>query len=836
MDFETTATPEALLARVDFFRSKASQKLDPALRSEMGQFFTPSSVASLMASMLSKRPQTLNILDAGAGVGSLSAACVAELCQWQERPYQVNVTAYEIEPVLREYLHVTLNDCAQLCKQEGIHFDYEIIEEDFIAVSVRELGQGPLFAHPFRRYNCAILNPPYRKINSASQTRSLLRRVGVETSNLYAAFLWLAVKLLEAEGELVAITPRSFCNGPYFRPFRRALLDTMSLRQIHIFDSRSKAFEDDDVLQENIILHATKSWTRDKVVISASASPNDGFMKVREVGADQLVQPDDPDAFIHIVPDELSERIGQGIQRLSTTLDDLGISVSTGRVVDFRAKHLLRMQSEPGTAPLIYPGHLSHGFVTWPNQKIRKPNALALLPEADGLLVPAGDYVLVKRFSSKEEKRRVVAAICNSEHVPGEHVGFENHLNYYHRNNRGLNTDLAKGLTAFLNSTLVDEYFRQFNGHTQINATDLRNLKYPDETTLIGLGVKIGNYFPEQEELDRIVLEELNIMAEDSTSIDPFQARKKISEALAILKALNFPRGQQNDRSSLTLLALLGMKGDTQWSNASNPLYGITEIMDYIREHFGVDYAPNTRETVRRQTMHQFIEMGLVLINPDDLSRSINSPHTCYQIEPKALELIRNYGTNTWDEYLTVYLENADSLRRLLAAEREMTLNPVRLPTGDQITLSAGGQNVLIKDIIEQFCPRFTPGGTIVYIGDAGQKLRQDEIAYLKRLGAEVSEHGKMPDVIVHYTAKNWLVLIEAVTSHGPIHIKRHNELKALFQGCEAGLVFVTAFQTRKAMMRYLSEIAWETDVWVAEAPTHLIHFNGEHFLGPYQA
>jgi adenine-specific DNA-methyltransferase len=197
--------------------------------------------------------------------------------------------------------------------------------------------------------------------------------------------------------------------------------------------------------------------------------------------------------------------------------------------------------------------------------------------------------------------------------------------------------------------------------------------------------------------------------------------------------------------------------------------------------------------------------------------------------------LFQTYGSYEWGGNLKPYLEGTGALKRLQARERAMTLIPVTLLNGAEFTLSGGGQNVLIEKIIIEFCHRFTPGGTIVYLGDAGNKFQVDGLAYLRTLGVEIDKHGKMPDVIVHFTQKNWLVLIEAVTSHGPIDIKRYNELKGLFRPSHAGLVFVTAFETRKAMMKYLSQIAWETEVWLAEAPSHIIHFNGERFLGPYE-
>ncbi len=312
-------------------------------------------------------------------------------------------------------------------------------------------------------------------------------------------------------------------------------------------------------------------------------------------------------------------------------------------------------------------------------------------------------------------------------------------------------------------------------------------------------------------------------------------AAKRIAEALSILTALNVPREQQNERSALTLLALLGMRPQKPWNDAEDPMLGITEMMDVFRERFGKRYAPNTRETVRRYTVHQFVQMGLVVANPDDPRRPVNSPDNRYQVAPTLLKLARAYGSPAWKDALAGFLKTADALRRLQPRERDMALTAVRLPDGSDLKLTAGGQNELVKKIVEEFCPRFTPGGVVVYVGDTGDKQRHVEAGYLKRLGVELDEHGKMPDVVIHLTEKNWLVLVEAVTSHGPIGLKRHNELKDLFRAARAGLVFVTAFLNRRAMTKYLADIAWETEVWIAEAPSHIIHFNGERFLGPYE-
>ena len=723
--------------------------------------------------------------------------------------------------------------CQIACEQVGILFTAQVLQQDFVEAGVSML-RDDLLAPPLHTFTNAILNPPYGKINSNSNTRKLLRSIGIEANNLYTAFVWLVIRLLDPQGELVAITPRSFCNGPYFRPFRRLLFETMRLRHIHVFDSRSDVFSEDEVLQENVILHALKErGNLSKVIITSSHAPQDKFVSYREVDYDQVVQPSDPESFIHLVSDELGQGVVERMRLFKVSLDELGLTVSTGRVVDFRVKDYLRTHPEDNTVPLIYPSHFRNGFINWPALKGRKPNAIVDAPEVKALLVPEGIYVLVKRFSTKEERRRVVAAIYDPSQVQAKHIGFENHLNYYHLRGGGLSNTLARGLAVFLNSTLVDEYFRQFNGHTQVNATDLRNLKYPTQSQLERLGAQIGDAFPPQNELDNYI-EELLQMTQDTTALDPVRAKRKIEEAQAILKDLGFPPQQQNERSALTLLALLDLKSTTPWSEARNTMIGITPMMEFFAQHYGKHYAPNSRETVRRQTVHQFVDAGLVIANPDMPTRPINSGKTVYQIEPGALELIRTYGMDGWGKRLKEYLASIENLKHRYVSERQLVRIPLTIAPGKTISLSPGGQNVLVQKVIEEFCPRFTPGAIPIYVGDTDEKFAYFDQQALGELGVAIEPHGKMPDVVVYYASEDWLVLIEAVTSHGPVNLKRRNELRWLFKESKAGLVLVTAFLDRTTMKRYLNEISWETEVWVAEAPDHIIHFNGERFLGPY--
>lgn len=506
-----------VLEYADRLRIDASRNFDSSKQVELGQFLTPSNTAQLMASMFRRSTGSIRILDAGAGVGSLTAAVVSNICHRDARPARISVVAYEIDAALIPFLRATLDACRQLCDEVGVAFEAEVLSEDFIQAGVSSI-QGSMFARDTGRFDLAIVNPPYRKIRRDSPTRALLRAIGVETSNLYSAFLAVIIRLLNDGGELVMITPRSFCNGPYFRPFRRAFLATMSTQRIHIFDSRKSTFKDDEVLQENVIFHAVKGTLLPaQVTITSSAGSTAAPTTTRSVAYDELVSSTDPDSFIHIAPDEAQARVARRLRLLPTTLATLGLNVSTGRVVDFRARRWLQPDPSPNSAPLIYPAHFRDGGIEWPRPGGRKPNAILVNSETGSLLVPNDHYVLVRRFSAKEERRRIVAATYDPATVKTDRVGFENHLNYFHMNGHGLDPMLAHGLTAFLNSTIVDSFFRQFNGHTQVNASDLRSLRYPTATELQALGTRVYGTDSSQLELDHAVEQEVRLVASGVT-------------------------------------------------------------------------------------------------------------------------------------------------------------------------------------------------------------------------------------------------------------------------------------------------------------------------------
>ncbi|WP_304325107.1 BsuBI/PstI family type II restriction endonuclease [Corynebacterium frankenforstense] len=308
----------------------------------------------------------------------------------------------------------------------------------------------------------------------------------------------------------------------------------------------------------------------------------------------------------------------------------------------------------------------------------------------------------------------------------------------------------------------------------------------------------------------------------------------RLDEAKKILQAFGFDQQRSNDRSARTLLALAQLDEDGKWSDAQNPMMGIRAILDWVRRNLHFKVAENTRETYRRQTLHQFREAGFVIYNDDDPGRPTNSSKNNYRINPDALDVIRKFGTDQFDVALASYLVDAPGLVIKYKAKRDLTRIPVTLPGGKEITLGGGGQNVLIKNMIDDFCAYFIPGGEVLYIGDADAKLKHFDAEKLASLGVTVNTHGQLPDLVVYQESKNWLFLMEAASTHGPVDAKRYGELQNLFSGSTAGLVYVSCFPDRKTMRRFLADIAWESEAWCAEDATHMIHFDGQRFLGPY--
>ena len=471
-----------MLSVVEQTRLQVSKNTEVGKKSKLGQFFTPEKTAVFMSELFPPANGVCRLLDAGAGIGSLSAAF---LDRWNSGDLQferVELDAFEIDSSLRDHLIQTLTKY-----KNKSNFSHTVRISDFIHAA-SDWTSGNLFAEVLPQYTHVILNPPYKKISSDSAHRIALRQAGIETVNLYSAFLALAILLTEPGGQIVAIIPRSFCNGPYYRSFRKFILERSAIRHIHLFKSRNKAFKDDEVLQENIIMRLERNAQQAAVTVSTSTDDSFADLITNEHSFDRIVFSDDPEQFIHI-PTSVETNI-QLYPAIHYALSELDIKVSTGPVVDFRLKEHLRNTPDIDSVPLLYPNHLnSSGRLEWPSISIKKPNAIQFNQDTERWLYPNGFYCVVRRLSSKEEKHRIVANVVDpSMFGHAKALGFENHLNLFHENKRGLPQVIAHGLAVFLNSTAADESFRRFNGHTQVNATDLKQMKYPSREALSQLG------------------------------------------------------------------------------------------------------------------------------------------------------------------------------------------------------------------------------------------------------------------------------------------------------------------------------------------------------------
>lgn len=314
-----------------------------------------------------------------------------------------------------------------------------------------------------------------------------------------------------------------------------------------------------------------------------------------------------------------------------------------------------------------------------------------------------------------------------------------------------------------------------------------------------------------------------------------------IEEAKNLLKLFEFDEKRTNDMAARTLLSLLNLREGDTWDQATNNRIGVRSLMDWMRNNLDYQIAENSRETVRREVLHQFVAAAFCEHNDDDPSRPTNSSKNVYRVSPNALNVIRMYsGSDANSSEFTIaleeYLADFQSLVELQREERRMAKIPVRMPSNEIEYINPGGQNKLIKAMVEEFCPRFIPGGRVLYIGDADNKTVHYDKDIFSSLGINLDMHGKMPDLVVYQEDKNWLFLMEAVTSHGPVNALRKKDLESLFKGSKAGIVYVSCFPNRQVLRSHLMDIAWETEVWLESDPTHMIHFNGSRFMGPYES
>lgn len=324
---------------------------------------------------------------------------------------------------------------------------------------------------------------------------------------------------------------------------------------------------------------------------------------------------------------------------------------------------------------------------------------------------------------------------------------------------------------------------------------------------------------------------------------NPLWYMSKIEDAKLILEALGLPKKQQNDRSALVLLALCNLQEDEKWSKAmaiSMSVVGNKEhakypgVMRFIAVHYHKQYAENSRETLRRQTLHQFVQAGIVSHNPENPELSTNSKDNHYRLTTEFLRVIKSFGTKKWEREVGKFRKSTGTLNDRYLRKREFQKISLKLKNGKELRFSPGKHNKVQVAVIKEFAPRFAPGSVLLYVGDTANKDLFVDIPKLKKLGIPINEHGKLPDIILFDKKRNWMFLIEAVTSHGPVSPKRMIELEDLLKNSNAGKIFVSAFPDLKEFRKHTSDLAWETEVWIADIPDHIIHFNGDRFLGPH--
>lgn len=472
---------------------KYIKKINLAEKKKDGQVFTPLEIANYMASMIELPKRDFTLIDPGAGTGILLAAVCDRINSEAKKPLTVQVTAYETDKKILPCLEACLKHCKSTLSKKG-HTLVPVIENsDFIKDNIHCVDtshEGN--SSNFHSYDIIIANPPYQKLPRLSPLRGLLPEIIFGRTNLYGIFIALGITLLNDNGQFVFFTPRSYCSGQYHKKIRELLLNNTCIKKIHSFESRHNIFEEHDVLQEVIILHGIKTQEKkcSPINVKSTMSQSLEYIQSFTVPYSYIVPIKNPILNIHIPQTKNDCKIIDTVQSWENSLGDLGFKISTGKVVDFRAKQYLRMSSDRlSTVPLLWMQHIKNGQVDWPISNFKKPQYFTSCEATKAKLVPVKNYVLLRRFSSKEEKKRIQAFPFIASQFSGYNViGFENHLNYLYRVDDVLSLEETYGFSAFLNSTMIDRYYRMLSGNTQVNSSDLMNLPLPKLDTIIEIG------------------------------------------------------------------------------------------------------------------------------------------------------------------------------------------------------------------------------------------------------------------------------------------------------------------------------------------------------------
>ena len=475
-------------------------------RKQAGQYFTPPDIALFMADLCEFNSGGDVALDVGAGTGMLSCALIQHAVGLPN-PQTITIHAYETDPLLAALLRMSLSYAQQWAAARGLRANTEVREEDFVLANASALDMASLFVSELeRQYTLAVLNPPYFKLRKSDLRARVAHHVVHGQPNIYALCMSIAAHLLVEGGSMVSLTPRSFATGEYFRVFREKLFRIGVPDVLHLFESRKDAFGGQEVLQENLIMRVrriTKTTQNSLQGATVSISASHGLSDLRrgeaiDVPLRSVVDLESQDKMLFIPTSRFEEEVREWVSGWPETLHSLGLRVSTGPVVSFRAQRFLISAHGPSlssprtseSAPLLLVNNVHKMRVAWPLSRSRKPQRIAVCDQSKQLLVPAATYVLTRRFTTKEQDQRVVAAPLTVNQLGSPFLGIENHLNYIYRAEGALSSDEAYGLSVLLNSRIVDLYFRLFSGHTQVNATELRVLPLPRLHQIRAMGVR----------------------------------------------------------------------------------------------------------------------------------------------------------------------------------------------------------------------------------------------------------------------------------------------------------------------------------------------------------
>lgn len=650
-------------------------------REHHGQFLTPASIARFMGHQLAPIPTRAYILDPAVGAGTLLCALIEQVVATGECQ-ELFVDGFDIDPRMCQVAREALSFASHFASQHGVEVHARVIEADFILhyfdthQPALPLNGATEAAMLYQRYDYIIANPPYFKLPSTDRRAKIAAQFLHGSTNIYVLFLAIAARLLTHCGRACFIIPRSFCSGAYFSKFRRDFLRHVIPIAVHVFESRSCAFKSDEVLQENVIFtfrprlpSEQEQTVATNSIPSVSVSHSQGSVDLsqsrsRQVAYTLFTSRQTKDLFLRVPLSELDEEILRLVDTWTGSLTKYGFAISTGPVVPFRARSLLTdtqavLRGE--AVPLLWMQNVQRFQITWPTSQGNKPQGLRLTEHALQLLVPAGNYVLLRRFSAKEDARRLVAApfICNQ--LPYTWLGLENHLNYIYRNQATADEAEVYGLAALLNSAFFDRYFRIINGTTQVNATELRALPLPPLETIQAIGEALHQEAQAgmPPDLDVTIFDILRSTDQSFAALPAFKETRikmgKIQEAQDVLQALGLPKAQQNELSALTLLVLAQLSEEDAWADARRQSLGIHSIMIEMAQRYDRRYAENTRESIRRQVVHQFEQAGLIIRNPDDPTLATSSPPTHYALSDETIRTIRLYGTAMWEEGVATF-------------------------------------------------------------------------------------------------------------------------------------------------------------------------------------